>query len=251
MANENNGPPSASDALHKPERRPWRPSASPAGVLLRNFFIAMNAVGDDAEEQYRRALADLRKHADQVVVEIARSQSVCETRDYPMRWAHIHAAAELRHPAALPFLLNLILTPIPPEQSLDPHSFSSVAEETILRTTAVEGIGYLAKSRAEAVEALFEALRQPSVSVRRAAVHSLLASSRGGKLRARIAKALPENQQFLLNLKAADVRDVPQVTRPQRYLSDAGKRASVGAAPSLPGDESTSPNRDTPPTRKD
>jgi hypothetical protein len=249
MANEN-GPPRASDALHKSERRPRRPAGSPAAVLLQNFFIAMNAVGDDAEEQYRRALTDLRKHAEQVVVEIARSQSACETRDYPTRWAHVHAAAELRHPAVLPFLLNLVLTPIPPEQSLDPHSFSSVAEETILRTTAVEGIGYLAKNRADAVEALFEALKQPSVSVRRAAVHSLLASSRG-KLRARIAKALPENQQFLMNLKAADVRDVAQVTRPQRYLSDAGKRASVGAAPRLPGDESTASSRDTPPTKKD
>jgi hypothetical protein len=82
------------------------------------------------------------------------------THDYPTRWAHVHAASELRHPAALPFLRNLILTPIPPEESPDPHSFSTVGEETILRTTAVEGIGYLARGRADATEMLFEALRQ-------------------------------------------------------------------------------------------
>jgi hypothetical protein len=61
----------------------------------------------------------------------------------------LRAAAELQHPAALPFLFNLVLTPIPPEESPDPHSFSTVAEETILRTTAVEGIGHLAKSRVD------------------------------------------------------------------------------------------------------
>jgi hypothetical protein len=46
-------------------------------VFLKNFFAAMSAAGDDAEDQYRRALADLRKHADTVVVEIARGDSDC------------------------------------------------------------------------------------------------------------------------------------------------------------------------------
>jgi hypothetical protein len=129
----------------------------------------------------------------------------------------------LRHPAALPFLRNLILTPIPPEESPDPHSFSTVGEETILRTTAVEGIGYLARGRADATEMLFEALRQPSLSIRRAAVQSLLATVRGRRLRARIARALPEEHQFLLDLKAVSVRDVPQIRNPERHLSEAGR----------------------------
>lgn len=250
MANESEAPPSASDALRRPDRHRVRPLDSPAGTLLRNFFVAMNAAGDDAEEQYRRALADLRKEADLVVVEIARAQSECNARDYPGRWAHVHAAAELRHPAALPFLRNLILTPIPPEESPDPHSFSTAGEETILRTTAVEGIGYLAKSRADATEALFEALKQPSLSIRRAAVQSLLATSRGRKLRARIARALPEDQQFLLDVKAVEVRDVPQVKKPERHLSEAGRRGGIAPAPSLPGDESNMPGDNKAPTRK-
>jgi hypothetical protein len=218
--------------------------------LLQNFFIAMNAAGDDAEEEYRRALADLRRQADLVVVEIARAQGDCNAHDYPTRWAHVHAAAELRHPAALPFLRNLILTPIPPEESPDPHSFSSVGEETILRTTAVEGIGYLAKDHADATEALFEALKQPSLSIRRAAVQSLLATSRGRRLQARIRKALPEDQQFLVDLKAVDVRDVPQVKKPERHLSEAGRRGGIAPAPSLPDDEGSSQAGNKAPKRK-
>jgi HEAT repeat protein len=234
MADDNQGPPSASDLLRGGERRHARLAESPAAILLQNFFVAMNAAGDDAQERYRRALADLRKRADLVMVEIARAQNDCDRGDYPTRWAHVHAAAELRQPAALPYL---VLTPIPPEEASDPHSFSTVAEETILRTTAVEGIGYLANERGEAVEALFECLKQPSVSVRRAAVQSLLKTARGRRLRARISSTLPEDQRFLLNLKAVDVRDVPQIKRPQRHLSEAGGRASIAPAPSLPGDE--------------
>jgi hypothetical protein len=218
--------------------------------LLQNFFVAMNAAGDDAEEEYRRVLADLRRQAELVVVEIARAQGDCNARDYPTRWAHVHAAAELRHPAALPFLRNLILTPIPPEESPDPHSFSSVGEETILRTTAVEGIGYLAKDRADATEALFEALKQPSLSIRRAAVQSLLATSRGRRLQARIRKALPEEHQFLVDLRAVDVRDVPQIKRPERHLSEAGRRGGIAPAPSLPGDEVGLPAGNKAPKRK-
>jgi hypothetical protein len=237
MPDDNEGAPRASDLLRGAERPRVRPADSPAGVLLQNFVIAMNLVGDDAEEAYRRALTDMRKQVDMVVVEIARAQNDCDQRNYPARWAHVHAAAELRHPAALPFLLNVVLTPIPPEQAADPHSFSTVAEETILRTTAVEGIGYLAKDRTDAVEALFECLRQPSLSIRRAAVQSLLKASRGKSLRTRIANALPEDQRFLLDLKTPDVRDVPQVKRAERHLSEAGRRAGVAPAPGLPGDE--------------
>lgn len=252
MPDDNEGPPSASDALRAADRRRARPPDSPASILLRNFFATMNVVGDDAQERYRRALADLRKRADLVLVEIARAQNDCDRGDYPARWAHVHAAAELRHPAALPFLLNLVLTPIPPEEAPDPHSFSTVAEETILRTTAVEGIGYLAKERGEAVEALFECLKQPSLSVRRAAIQSLLKTPRGRRLRARIAGMLPEDQRFLLNLKTVEVRDVPQIKRPQRHLSEAGARAGIAPAPSLPGDEPRVERAQEPgPTRKE
>jgi hypothetical protein len=251
MANESNSAPSASDALHRPERGRPRPPDGPARVLLANFFAAMGAAGDDADDQYHRALTDLRRHADLVAVEIARSHNDCRARDYPTRWAHVHAAAELRHPAALPFLRNLILTPIPPEESADPHSFSTVGEETVLRTTAVEGIGYLARDRADAVEALFEALRQPSLSVRRAAVQSLLSSPRGRKLRARISKSLPEEQQFLLDLKRVGVRDVPQIKNPERHLSEAGRRGGIAPAPSLPGDEAQAESGNPAPRRKE
>lgn len=229
-------PPLASDSLSQDRRRPDKP-LSREGTLLANLFAAMSAVGDDAEAEYQSALKQLRAEPELAIIEIARSENDCGRQDYPGRWACVHAAAELRHAATLPFLRSLVLRPIPPEESEDPHSFSTVAEETILRTTAVDGVAELAKDRRDALEALFEFLSVDSLSVRRAAVQGLLATPRGRRLRARIEASLPADQRFLLDLKRIDVRDAPQVKRPQRYLSEKGRQARIEPAPGLPGDE--------------
>ncbi len=235
MADQGDGgnTPSASDSLSKPIVVP-RPAAGAAAVLLGNLFAAMNGSGDDANERYQAALKDLRGSVDLVVVEIARGEKSCDSRDYPGRWAHVHAACELQHRGALPFLRSIVLRPIPPEESTDPHSFSTVAEETILRTTAVEGVGVLARGNAApALDALFEFLSVDSLSVRRAAVQCLLHTPRGRRLRKRIENALPESQRFLLNLRPMDVRDVEQIKRPQRHLR-SGLDRKVEAPPGLP-----------------
>jgi hypothetical protein len=225
-------------------------SEGPAGVALANAIAAMNRSGEEAEATYQRALEDLRRQAATVMVEIARETRDCDELDYPTRWALVHLASELRHPAALPFLRNLVETPMPPEESPDPHSFSTVAEETILRTTAIEGIGRLAAERknAEATETLWEALKQPSLSLRRAAVQSLYtAAGRSKRVRDRITMLLPEEQRFLIDLKPVDVGDVPQIPRPQRYLSESGRQGRTDPPPSFPGeavadvDEGTAP----------
>lgn len=235
---DNPKPPDSSDALRVGQREGSVFSDSPAGVVLANFLAAMNRTGDDAEETYRRALKQLQTNADLVAVEIARAENDCGERDYPTRWALVHAAAELRNPAALPFLRSLLARPIPPEQSRDPHSFSTVGEETILRTTAVEGVGYLAaEGSREALDALFEFLKQPSLSIRRAAVQSILSTPGGGRMRRRIASLLPAEHQFLLDLKPVDVRDVPQIEKPQRHLSEVGRRERTEAPPDFPGRE--------------
>jgi hypothetical protein len=232
-------PPTSSDRLSVRSRERVLGSKSPAGVALANALVAMNRAGVDAEAEYQRALEELRREAPAVAVEIAHASGRCKRDDYPARWALVHVAAELRHPAALPFLRSLVETPIPAERSKDPHSFSSVAEETILRTTAVEGVGGLAREREDraAVEALWEFLKQPSLSIRRAAIQSIYAAAGSSKrVRDRIAALLPEEQRFLLDLKPVEVTDVPQVARPQRHLSEAGREGRTEPPPVFGGE---------------
>lgn len=239
-----------SDVLGSPTRQPNPMSDNEPGVLVRNFFAVMNSSGENAQAAYEARLAELREHAEEVVPELERAERAADPGDYPTRWAIVHTATELRHPAALPFLRGLLQTPIPPEQSSDPHSFSTVAEETILRTTAVEGIGYLAAAENTlALETLFESLGLPSLSIRRAAVQAILATPDGQNLRERIAALLPENQRFLLDIKRIDVREVTQIAEPEQYLSSAARQAETELPPGLAGGESSprSPGRNDPP----
>src|ERR1043166_4710677 len=140
--------------------------SGPAAELVQNFIRAAGGFGPAAEEAQESALKNLRRQAADVVVEIARAERGLPSHDYPSRWMLVFAAAQLEHPAALPFLRGLVTTPIPAEQSQHSHGWSIVAEETILRTTAVEGIARLAQRRtANALATLLEFLSIPSFSI--------------------------------------------------------------------------------------
>ena len=161
---------------------------------------------------------------------------VLDPHDYSRRGALIYAAGELHDEGSVPFLKNVVMTPIPPEEASDPHTFSTVTEETILRTTAIEGLERLAVDGSHvALDVLLAALEQPSLSVRRAAVQGILATAFGEELRDRMVELLPEDQRFLLEIKRAAVQEIPQVGDPRAYLAD-GADESGAPAPLLPED---------------
>lgn len=207
--------------------------------LLRSFFAAMNRIGDNAQQLYEEALAALRSRPENTIAEIMRAERMTDEEDYSTRWALVHVASELRNPVALPYLKNLVQTRIPRERSRNPHSFSTVTEETILRTTAVEGVEHLAVAgNNDALEALFEFLQQPSLSIRRASVQAILATREGQSLQSRMAALLPQDQQFLLNIRRVDVREVPQINDPQKYLATTRRKKTN--PPPAPGRGSVS-----------
>ena len=229
-------PPDASNSLEVvPDGLPVE--MSPAALLLSDLLAAMSSLGTDAEDEYRRLLEVTRKQATEIVIEIVRREAKCAALDYSTRWGLIFSASELKHPAALPYLSSLVLTPLPPETSRNPHSLSVVGEETVLRTTAIDGVGHLAAAgRKEALEALLSFLAIPSLSIRRAAVQAILGTPGGGRLRKRVAESLPREQRFLLDLRRPEVRDVPQIRNPEKNLSDAGRRSRKEGPADLPGE---------------
>ncbi len=203
-------------------------TGSRGAVCLNNFITAMNAMGIDADSNYKAALRDLRRHSDEVMVAIAERSGACRNRDFPHRWALVYTAAQLRSAVSLPFLRNLVLSPIPAEESRAPHSFSTVAQETVLRTTAVEAVGFLARKRLKkAINALFEFLTIPSISIRRAAVQSLLAVDK--RLRNKIEECLPKDARYLLDVVPKKVHEVLQIKNPRRHL-----KAQIAKKPDPP-----------------
>jgi hypothetical protein len=186
-------------------------------ALINNLIEAMYAAGDDAETAYQAALKALRLVAEEAAIALARLESDCDRRSYPRRWALIYAATQLERDSLLPFLRQVALTPIPPEQSHNPHSYSTVKEETVLRATAVDGVGTLAARGSErARDSLFEFLAIDSISIRQASIRSLLAID--DTMRERITEYLPRDAHYLLDVRPVAVTDVPQVKNPRRHL---------------------------------
>jgi hypothetical protein len=234
---EETGPIPGSDTPDslRPGPGPSTVQLSPAGQILMNYLAAIDAAGDDADERYKIALSAIREKAHDVIIEIARQENHCRAKDYATRWGLIYAASELGHPAALPFFRSVVLTPISPEESPEPHSFSTVAEETILRTTAVDGVARLAADGSkEAIEALFDFLHVPSLSIKRAAVQGLMSVRQGESLRGRIEERLCPEDRFLLDIRPIDVRKVTQIADPEQDLSDEGRKSNKPIAPDLP-----------------
>ena len=226
------------DRLAAPSRRVRTP-ASRIGVAIDNLLEAMYGAGDDAEASYAGVLEELRAHADEAVIVLAQQEASCDARTYPRRWALIHAATQLQHDAALPFLRQVVLNPIPPERSDRPHSYSTVKEETVLRTTAVEGVGALARTvtrtRRRRCSSSSRSIRSPSA----ASVQSLLAVDEGLRERAPPTR-LRRDLHYLLDIRPARVTDVPQVEDPTRHL----REDRLPEKPAPPDPEGSAPPAD-------
>jgi hypothetical protein len=133
--------------------------------------------------------------------------------------------AELKDESALGFVDRVLSSRFPDEQSRDPHSFTTVGEEVMIRTTAVEVAARIAaEGSTRALEILLRHAGHENFSVKRAAVQGYLAHG-GAGARDALVKALPERDHFILDIRRVDVRTVPQaeggrhlVCRDQRDL---------------------------------
>ncbi|MEO6092511.1 MAG: hypothetical protein ABIT04_04700 [Novosphingobium sp.] len=180
------------------------------GALIVEAINLMGGAGPCAEENYQRAVDRLARNAGAVVVLLAEEYERLDASQYLDRWALVHLMVELRHDAALDFVDRLLSRKLPEERGVDLHSFSTLAEEVMIRTTAVDvltGLAHDGSSRA--VELMLRHVGHENFSVRRAAVQGYL--EHGGEgARETLLKHLPERDQHLIDIKRVDVRTVPQ-----------------------------------------
>ena len=181
--------------------------------LARRLVDAINlmgGVGEKAEACYQQALDGLARRSKEAIQALAEEYERLEARQYLDRWAIVHLMAELRHEASLDHADRLLSSRIPEEQSADPHSFTSMGEEVMIRTTAVEVVTRVAADgNPRALEILLRHAGHENFSVRRAAVQGYLAHG-GEQARDGLLKALPERDHHILNIRRVDVRQVPQ-----------------------------------------
>jgi HEAT repeat protein len=182
-------------------------------ALVVEAVNLMGGFGEDAEDQYQRHLGVLREQGAEVVPLITDAYPRLPDSAYVDRWSLIQLLADLESPVATGPLKEFLAEEIPEESSHDPHSFSTVAEEVMIRTTAVEALARVAaRGDPDAIGVLHEQVRHPQFSIRRAAVQALVDT---GDLRVldRLREELSETGELrLLDIKRIDVTEAPQAT---------------------------------------
>jgi HEAT repeat protein len=186
---------------------------SPDNPLNERIVEAINmmgGVGNDAEANYQAALDALRKQSSKVVPIVAAEYADLPKDQYLDRWSLIQLLAELKAASSLPILDGILSSRIPPEQSKNPHSFTTVGEEITIRTTAVEAVTRIAADKnKQALEILLKHAQHKNFSVQRASIQGYL--TYGGKdAREVLVKVLPKKDQFILDIRRVDIREVPQ-----------------------------------------
>jgi hypothetical protein len=182
-------------------------------ALIVEAVNRMGGVGEDAEDNYRRAISELGKRADEALgVIVAEYEALPEDR-YLDRWSLVQLLSELRKPEAAAALNRIITSRIPAEKAKLSHDVSTVAEEVIIRTTAIEGVVRLsADGVEEARKILLRHARNRTFSIRRASVQGLLETGDDADKRELRALLKERGEERLLRIKRMDVREVPQAT---------------------------------------
>jgi hypothetical protein len=200
----------------QPEESQVSSRSTGGGDPERTFLEAMrrmNSVGEAAERDYQRALSRVRDHSDETIAAVARAgwESLPESA-YLDRWALVQLLADLAMPAAADVLDAVLSTPLPPERSAErDHRYSTVGQEIVVRTTAVEGLRRLAANDdARAGETLVRHIRHENRTVRVACVMALRDLGRGYEESLR--SAISEEDRFLLDIRRLPPSDVPQPT---------------------------------------
>jgi len=210
---------------------PFRFRENPDNSLNRLIVEAVNRMGefgDDAEANYQTVLEALRQRSDEVVAIIAAEYRDLSEAQYLDRWSLVQLLVELRHPSSLSLLNEVLSNQIPEERSQDTDSFTTVGEEVMIKTTAVEALTQMsAQQNQDALDLLLRYTQHENFSIKRACVQGYLAYGGEGATE-RLLEFLPEQDRFILDIRREDVRNVPQ-PRGENYL----RREESGDTPRL------------------
>jgi hypothetical protein len=180
-------------------------------ALIVAAVNGMGAVGDDAEETYRRALGALAGRADEAMGVILAEYEDLPEEQYLDRWSLVHLISELRLPGAVKALNRIITSRVPAERAPDSHDISTVTEEVMIRTTAVEGVVRLsADGVEEARRVLLRHARNRTFSIRRACVQGLMETGTDEDKKELRSLLKERGEERLLEIRRMDVREVPQ-----------------------------------------
>ncbi len=181
--------------------------------LIVEAVNRMGGTGDAAEDEYQRALEPLRAKGEKAVDVLFAEYEALPEDSYLDRWSLVYLLSELREPTTITALNRVITTRIPAEKAKESHDISTVTEEVMIRTTAVEGLVRLsADGVEEARKVLLRHAKHRMLSIRRACAQGLMDTGTDEDKRELRALLKERGDEQLLKIKRIDVREAPQAT---------------------------------------
>ncbi|MFN0176303.1 MAG: hypothetical protein ACKVU0_16780 [Saprospiraceae bacterium] len=195
---------------------------SPQSQSLQAHMRALNAFGDSADLHYKESLSRIRADSTIHIEIISTYQRVPENLYYA-RAQLILTLSDLETDASLDGLYSIASRVPGAEKSKDPE-YSTRAQESIISTTATEGISQLAmKGNETAFRHLNTLVNSEDITVRQMAIRGILTSQLGGEeqLKADQLRAIiPKDQHWMITSKQTDIRSVPHPDMPAEFKFD-------------------------------
>lgn len=187
-----------------------------AYARLIDIIGTMTSSGVGADALYHRSLQRASLDPEFVTL-VAKTAGSLEQEAYEERWALTQLLVDLESPEAADALVELVRAPIPPEKAEDPsHGLSTVTEEVILRTTAIEGLGRLLRRDVDIVDPLLETISGTDyVSLRRASWFALIDGGRDDAIEKARSILADRGDAWITELKRIPVGEAPQADREQ------------------------------------
>lgn len=202
-------------------------AATKIDPAVGEFLDAIHSCASKDDDRYRAARTRLRADPEAAAHHIEAAYEAASANELTLRQSLLLAAAALEHPAVLPFLGDLARGPVTGEIR---HDGGRAAEESALRLVAVDGIEAVAHTGdAQAADLLLTLVASPDRAVQAAAVVALKYSERHRDRFERVRALLPPDKAYLIELRRANVWDVPQVADPRRHLH--GEPVTVDTRP--------------------
>jgi hypothetical protein len=199
------------------------------GYKLKRHLFTMVGHGDNAEELYQQSLERLRQDSTTLPTVIQVYEATPES-EYLQRILLVQTVKDLGTDSSFAFLNAIAKSQIPPEKS--PYQeYSTVNEEIIIRSTAIEGLTVLAqRGNGEAARLLYDLINLENITLKQMAIRGYLLSQDSKTRQAEAAKLkerLPQNLHWLVTDKLTDIRTALHPDMPDTFKLNEQKKSDT------------------------
>lgn len=189
-------------------------SNSDVGRILDTLVVALSNDSKNSSV----ILDKLKSNPQACVEELTDAFTKLPESAYNTKWLIVYCISQFELPEFIKLLSRIAKSEVPSEKSKNVHLFSTVAEETAIRLTAIEGIKSIAQKKYKEAEIeLFDLLRSKYLTLNIASCQSLIEINKENKTK--ILEILPKEKQFITDIIRKDVKEITFIKNAEQEMA--------------------------------